>query len=1015
MGEPTWACHACAGENPTGMRFCGHCGAPAGDAGAAPVAPDGPVDRAVPDVQQPVLEDVLRSFVASQVADRLVEGGGRLQEERRLVTAVFADLSGFTALAERLDPEQLLEVIDPLIHLLTEIVGRYEGYVEKFAGDALLAFFGAPTAHEDDAARALRAAMDMHRELASAVTSLPPGTGELTLHIGVNSGHVVARVIGGAVRLDYAVLGDAVILAQRLEAAAPTGETYVGEATYQLTKHDFEFDEVGPLTLKGKAAPVTPFRLLGERHHGPTARRLLGRSDEQVLLGQLVDRLVGGQGGVSVITGDAGIGKSALTEHLHRHAAGRGTRWLSARCIPYGAGLPYRPYVQILAAALGVSSQDRPERVAAALDALPAEVADRRPWFARLLGAPSAETEGLAPEAIQRGLHLAFADLFHALARVGPVAICIEDVHWLDAASLGLTEELVRLCGTEPLLLHLTGRPEADEVLAQLQPDEGARWVRLDLGPLDDAAVMELANDLLGGRAQPAVVHELIARTGGNPFFVEELLRSVAEAGATAPLEALQDLPPTIEGVLSARIDRLRSPARMVLGVASVIGRTVRLPLLRAMSPDVATIDDGLRELVDTGFLDPDPEAVDSLLFHHALVLDVAYSRLLRKQRRTLHHEVAETAERLWGVGDDHVALLARHHYLAGSERAFDLLERAGEVARRVFANEEAIVHLRRAVELADAGDPDPRLERVLLQLARLLELTGAYEEALGLYERLKDATGDVEAWRGIVSAQRLQGHHQAALASLAAAFDHVDDDCAGLAALWLELGRTHLEASQFQEAVAALRSGLDACGRSGRIGGQLLVNLALAERHLGDHRGALATARAAEQILAGTEASVAEVTALRIIGDIQYALGEHAEAASTLRRGLELAEQVGSVEELGGCLINLGMVELARGELDAAIECDERALEEFERVRHGFGRAAAHGNLAEKLLHAGRHEDATRTCDRALELARELDDPIVLADVLRTRASLHLAAGELDAAAERTAEADRLAEGHAG
>jgi tetratricopeptide (TPR) repeat protein len=689
---------------------------------------------------------------------------------------------------------------------------------------------------------------------------------------------------------------------------------------------------------------------------------------------------------------------------------------LSARCVPYGAGLPYRPYLQLLAQAVGASIQDRPERIADALDALPVEGATRRPWLARLLGAPSAETEGLAPEAIQRGVHLAFADLFRALAHDGPLAICLEDVHWLDAASLGLTEELVRLCDTEPLLLHLTGRPDANDVLAQILPDDGdGTCLRLDLQALDEAAVTELASDLLGEMAQPALVQELIARTSGNPFFVEELLRSVAGAAGTAPLDALRDLPPTIEGVLSARIDELGSSARTVLGVASVIGRTVHLPLLRETSFAVAAVADGLPELVDTGFLDPDPDGADSLLFHHALVQDVAYGRLLRKQRRILHQDIAEAAERLWGSGDDHVALLARHHYLAETERAFDLLERAGEVARRVFANEEAILHLRRAVELAGVGDPGPRLERVLLQLARLLELTGAYEEALGLYERLQTITGSVEAWRGIVSTQRLQGRYPAAFASLAAAFDHVDAGSAGVATLWLELGRTHVEASQFREAATALQSGLEACGRSGRVGGELLMNLALAESYLGDDLGALATARAAEQILAGTEASVEEVTVLRIIGDIQYALGQHADAAATLRRGLELAEQVGSVEELGGCLINLGMVELARGDLDAAIECDRRALEEFERVRHGFGRAAAHGNLAEKLLHAGRHEEATRTCERALELARDLDDPIVLADVLRTRASLHLAADEPEAGARCAQEAADLAEPHAG
>ena len=233
MVEMVWTCTSCGGENPEGTRFCGHCGAPseAIDQSAAP---------AVADERETQVTEALRSFVSGQVADRLVEGD--LAEERRLVTCLFADLSGFTPLADTLDPEQLLEVIDPVINTLTNVVGRYEGYVDKFAGDALLAFFGAPISHEDDAARALMVADEMHSELARILPSLPENARHLTLHTGVNSGHVISRVLGTEVRMDYSVLGDAVILAQRLESAAPAGETYVGETTFRLTRDLFEFE-----------------------------------------------------------------------------------------------------------------------------------------------------------------------------------------------------------------------------------------------------------------------------------------------------------------------------------------------------------------------------------------------------------------------------------------------------------------------------------------------------------------------------------------------------------------------------------------------------------------------------------------------------------------------------------------------------------------------------------------------------------------------------------------------------
>src|ERR671934_549411 len=281
--DASWTCAACGGENPAAMRFCGHCGAARGEAPSAP-----PQEEADQDVA-----GALRSFVAEQVADRLVEAGGKLPEERRLITALFADVSGFTSLADRLDPEELLEVIDPVVSGLSSVVGRYGGYVEKFAGDALLAPFGAPVTHEDDAERALRVAVEMHRELARLVQDLPHDA-ELTLHVGVNSGHGIARILGSEARMDYAVLGDSVILAQRLESAAPPGETYVSEMTVRLTEGAFEFEPVGELALKGKSAPVAAWRLVGPRRRTVArkgvSKELIGRERELAVLGETLRR-----------------------------------------------------------------------------------------------------------------------------------------------------------------------------------------------------------------------------------------------------------------------------------------------------------------------------------------------------------------------------------------------------------------------------------------------------------------------------------------------------------------------------------------------------------------------------------------------------------------------------------------------------------------------------------------------------------------------------------------------------
>src|SRR5690348_7228189 len=273
-----WQCSACSATNPDGTAFCGQCGA------ASPAAPP--------------------------------------RSERRLITALFADISGFSELTGRVDTEELLEVIDPVVTALSNVVGRFGGVVEKYAGDAILALFGAPVAHDDDAARALRTADAMHRELAELLPELGPAAANLRLHIGVNSGHGIGRVLGSDVRLDYGVLGDVVVLAQRLEASAPPGETYVGETTYELTRKQFDLEPIGELTVKGRAEPVPAWRLAGLRA-GTTAVRgpeLAGREREQAALGELVDRLGEARGGVGFVIGEAGAGKTVLCEATRAHA-----------------------------------------------------------------------------------------------------------------------------------------------------------------------------------------------------------------------------------------------------------------------------------------------------------------------------------------------------------------------------------------------------------------------------------------------------------------------------------------------------------------------------------------------------------------------------------------------------------------------------------------------------------------------------------------------------------------------
>jgi adenylate cyclase len=986
------------------MRFCGHCGA----AVEAPEAPEATSD----------LSQTLRSFVAQPVAEALVEAGGELPEERRLITALFADVSGFTSLADRLDPEQLLEVIDPVISGLSSVVGRYGGYVEKFAGDALLALFGAPVSHEDDAVRAILTALEMHRELARLCEELPHDA-ELTLHCGINSGHGIARILGSEARMDYAVLGDSVILAQRLESAAPKGETYVSDLTHHLTADRFEFESVGELTLKGKSEPVQAWRLVGERsarRQTVQPRALIGREHELAVIAAVLERAREGWGGVLVVTGEPGVGKSRLTDAVRERAEADG-RWLQTRCLSYGAALAYWPYAELLRTAADIHPQTAPEEARRALDrAVPTSGAV--PYFSRLLGLPTADDEvaSLEPEAFRRGLHEGFTSWLSGLAAEGPLVLALEDAHWADASSLELTRELGRLCEKRSVVLYLTARPEAETALEEVVP--AAR--RIQLEPLDEAGIGQLVQHVLERPAPTGLVQWFIERTTGNPFFVEELVRALREHEI---LELADDewflkpgweesqVPPTVEGLLAARIDLLPKSAAEVLQTASVIGRVVPVPLLAAVRAGEGDLAGVLETLVQRGFLDLlGKDDVPTVGFHHALVQDVAYSRLLRRHQRTMHRRVAEVAETMYGAGDDVLDLLARHLYLGeAGAKAIDFLVRAGERARRLYANREAIVHFSRAAELAERELAPEQLTEILLPLADLHDLVGDYDEALRLYTNVRDENSDVRAWRGLAAALRKRGEYDQALAVVDEAFRTEALAGLDLTPLWLEKGATLSSEGRLGDAIDTLETGLAASEAPGGVTPQLLVPLARAELLSGRLEDALRHATEAQARFEADEDLRAQSSTARLLGDIYTTLGRLDEAVQTLERGLELAGRVGNVEEIGSCLINLGVAESQRGAFDEAIAYCERAIAEFERIGHGSGRAIGYSNLAWELANRGDYDEAERYCEQAIELARAIGHLLVAAETTDTMAFIRLRRGFPEEAAGRAEEAARL------
>jgi predicted ATPase/class 3 adenylate cyclase len=985
-----WQCLDCDGENPEATRFCGWCG-------------------------------VERATVEAAEADR--------PEERRLVTALFADISGFTTLSEQIDdPEELHEVIAPVISGMAAIAERYEGFIAKYAGDALLVFFGAPIAHEDDAARALLVALEMQSSLPSLLRELPPEAHGLELHIGVNTGRVISGQFGGDIRNDYSILGDSVILAQRLESVAPNGEIYVGQSTYELTRDAFTFESVGELKVKGKAKAVTGWRLIGRRLAVAVQSSRLGpvigrRHELSAIDGMLIGLKRGHGAGVVTVAGEPGVGKSRLLAEAETRARERGVRWLQVRCPSYGNTLPYWPFAELIRAVAGVRVEHGATEARRRLEAAASVGPDVAPLLARLLGVgePNDELSRLDPEALRRRLHAAVVDWLITLADDQPVVVTIEDVHWIDTASVSLSMELARVTQGWPVALVLTSRPEGVPTLEAVRGRVDSQWTaHFDLGPLDHDAIVVYLTALLEGEPPGDLVRVVEDRTGGNPLFVGELVHHLIDEGALSTVNGRwrmrpgwtsDNVPDTVERVLAARIDLLPSELSSVLQTASVVGRLVRLPILRALDPSTADLGDALDGLVRAGFLDPSQDGDDpALVFHHALVQEVAYGRLLRRHRRDLHRQVAEVAEALYGAGDDVIDLLARHSYLG--ERgaiATGYLMRAGDRARRLYANEEAMLHLERAAELARTESTDTeQLSTVLLDVADLRNVTGDFDTALGLYQEALGQRSDVRSWLGRADILRKRGDFESALEVLEQGFAAHGRSAPEVACLWHERGWTLLLQGRTAEAIEAIESGILVADSDDPIIGHLLVRLSRACNLEGRAKDALQYAFSARHSFERSQDLRGLTGALRALGDAYHKMERYDDAADAFRSALQMAERTGTVEELAGGFLNLGMAEFKRGDLLVAIECDRRAIVEFERLGHPSGQANAYSNLAEKLLRAGQLDEADTYCERALEAATTVGLSITVADVTFTAAELREQQGRPAAAAALAEDAAR-------
>jgi len=695
-----------------------------------------------------------------------------MREERKVVSALFADLAGSTALGEQLDPEDAKLVVGEAIARMVHAVEDFGGTIKDLAGDGVLALFGAPVTHEDDPERAVRAGLRIAADVAEygAEVARAWGIDGLAARVGVTTGPVVLGAVGAGNRIEYGAVGDAINTAARLQAAADPGSVVVGAETRRQVEQLFDWSDARELDLKGKAEPVEAFEARGVRagavrgSEGVQAE-LVGRERELGEAREAVEGALAGAGGILFVTGEAGIGKSRLTAELaaqveNAPAAHGRPVWLEGRCVSYGEALPYWPFRDLLRRWIGVSV-DAPElRVRVALrrnlEPLFGELTPEiYPYLAGLLDLtlePDAQARlsELSPEALQYRTFEVVATLLARLAEDGPVFVLLEDLHWADPTSVQLAETLVPLTEDAAVLLIVTQRPERDHPSWRIHElaarDVPHRTRSLPLEALSGAAGAELLDGLVGAETLPQELRaRLLEHADGNPFFLEELVRSLVDAGALVAddggwrydHDAAVELPPTVEKVVLARIDRLDPASRDVLVAASVLGRHFGLPLLEGVAGDGDTrgVLQSLQrlDLVREERRWPQPE----YRFKHALIQEGAYRTLVASTRRSLHRKAAEwLEERHAGAEDEAYGLLA-HHWLAAQDwdKAIAYLARGGDKARQEYALDEAIEHYRALLPLLEERGRAQEAALVLFKLALALHTSLRFEEANRTYQ----------------------------------------------------------------------------------------------------------------------------------------------------------------------------------------------------------------------------------------------------------------------------------------
>jgi class 3 adenylate cyclase/tetratricopeptide (TPR) repeat protein len=745
--------------NPETQKFCGECGCEL---------------RTIADAPSKQFTHP-QSYTPKFLVDKILAHKSAIEGERKQVTVFFADVAGFTSLSENLDPEQVHQIMDGAFRIMMDEIHAYEGTINQFTGDGVMALFGAPVAHEDHARRACHAALAIRDAMVSYSEEVKRNLGvDFKMRAGLNTGPVVVGSIGDDLRMDYTAIGDTVNLASRIESTAKPGTVLVSNNTYKRAGQHFKFSSFGKIKVKGKEIPVDVYEL-GSAIARPKSgldrqifSEMVGRDKEIDRLEIQVLKAINGEGSVVNIIGEAGIGKSRLVAELKKREIMKRIVLLEGRAISMGRNLSFHPIVDLLKQWARIKEDDSEAHALSKLETAirqvyPEEMQEVLPFVATLMGMKlsgwyAERVEGIEGEALEKLILKNVRDLLIKAAELTPLMIVIEDLHWADISSIELMESLLRLAENQRILFVNVFRPGHTQtsyhIVETIKERLPVYYVEIMLKPLDERMSETLVNNMLNIKGlKLSVIGQIVERSGGNPFFIEEVVRSFIDEGAVVTKDGAFELtekiksmviPHTINDVLMARIDRLEEKTRDLVKVAAVIGRSFFYKIITEVAEAVEGIDNRLSYLKDIQLI-RDRQRMQELeyLFKHALAQEAAYESILLHKRKKIHLNVADSIEKVFKEKLHEFYGMLAYHYSKGEDldKAEEYMIKAGEEALRSSASREALNYYQEALSLYlnKYGDTADLQKMAMLEknIALALFNKGEFEDALKYFDNV--------------------------------------------------------------------------------------------------------------------------------------------------------------------------------------------------------------------------------------------------------------------------------------